>query len=89
MKHTTRMMDIVQRSLVGPIMEEEDFNNKNISQGLARIVNEYDIQVDKETIVNMDDDLADRVYAAAVDFLAAAGVYCQSTGRVIMHSKEE
>ena len=89
MKHTTRIMDIVQRSLDGPIMEEEDFNNKSISQGLARVVKEYDIQVNKEHIVNQDDDLADRVWAAALDFLASTGVYCQSTGRVILHSKEE
>ena len=40
MKHTTRIMDIVQRSLDGPIMEEEDFNNIGISQGLARAVKE-------------------------------------------------
>ena len=89
MKHTTRMMDIVQRSLEGPIMEEEDFNNNNISQGLAKVVKEHDIQVNKDHIVNMDDELADRVWAAAVEFLAASGVYCQSTSRVIMHSKEE
>ena len=89
MKHTTRIMDIVQRSLDGPIMEEEDFNNKSISQGLARVVKEYDIQVNKEHIVNQDDDLADRVWAAALDFFASIGVYCQSTGRVILHGKEE
>jgi methylamine--corrinoid protein Co-methyltransferase len=89
MKHTTRMMDIVQRSLDGPIMDEEDFNNKNISQGLARVVKEYDIQINKDQIVNIDDELADRVWEAAVDFLASSGVYCQNTGRVILHSKEE
>ena len=89
MKHTTRIMNIVQRSLDGPIIEEEDFNNKNVSQGLARVVAKYEIKVDKDRIVNFDDDLADRVWDASVDFLASCGVYCQNTGRVILHSREE
>lgn len=89
MKHTTRIMNIVQRSLDGPIIEEEDFNNKNVSQGLARVVAKYEIKVDKDRIVNFDDDLADRVWDAALDFLASCGVYCQNTGRVILHSREE
>ncbi len=89
MRHTTRIMDIVQRSLEGPIIEEEDFNNKSISQGLARIVKEYEIKVNKDHIINLDDHLADRVWKAAVDFLVSCGVYCQNTGRVILHTKEE
>ncbi len=89
MRHTTRIMDVVQRSLDGPIMEEEDFNNQSISLGLARVVKKYEIKVAPDHIINMDDDLADRVWNAAVDFLAECGVYCQNTGRVILHSKEE
>lgn len=89
MKHTTRIMDIVQRSLDGPIIEEDDFNNKNVSKGLARVIKEYEIKINQDQIVNFDDDLADRVWDAAVDFLASCGVYCQNTGRVILHSKEE
>ena len=89
MKHTTRIMDIVQRSLDGPIIEEEDFNNQHVSQGLTRVVKEYEIKVNTDHIINFDDDLADRVWNAAIDFLASCGVYCQNTGRAILHSKEE
>ncbi len=89
MKHSTRIMDIVQRSLSGPIMEEEDFNNINISQGIARVVKEFDIQIKGDTIINFNDELADRVWDASIEFLASSGVYCQSTSRVILHSKEE
>jgi len=89
MKNTSRMLDIINRSLTGPIVEEEEFNNKHVTEGIYRVVKEYDIKLDSETIVNMDDDLADRVWAAAIDFLASCGVYSQSTGRVILHSKEE
>ncbi len=89
MKHTNRMLDIVNRSLTGPIVDEEDFNNRYVSQGIYRAVKEYGIKLDEKAIINTDDDLADRVWQAAVDFLATCGVYCQSTGRVILHSKSE
>ena len=89
MKHTTRLMDLVQRSLTGPILTEEEFNNKSITKGLAEVVQKYDIRVDKAHIINFDDALADRVWDAAVDFLANCGVYSQTTGRVILHSRDE
>lgn len=88
MRHTTRLMDIIQRSLTGPIMEEEAFN-RLVTKNIRQAVKDCDIQVDRETIINQDDDLADRVWTAAVEFLAETGVYCQTTNRVIRHSVEE
>jgi len=87
-KHTTRLMDIVQRSLNGPIKEEQEFNN-DVTQGIQEKVQKYDIRIQDEHFINFDDELVDRVWAAAVEFLADCGVYCQSTRRVILHSKEE
>lgn len=88
MKNTTRMMDLLNRSLTGPLMEEEAFN-RQLTQGIRRAVRDYEIRVDREHIVNLDDDLADRTFQAALDFLAACGVYCQSTGRAILYTREE
>lgn len=88
MRHTTRLMNIINRSLTGPPMEEAEFDRR-LTQALRRAVAEYDIQVNREHIVNLDDDLADRVWRAAVAFLAECGVYCQSTNRVILHSQAE
>ncbi len=88
MKHTTRLMDIIQRSLSGPPLEEEAFN-RQVTQGIRRVVQAYEIRVDPQRIVNLDDHLADRVWQAALDFLAECGVYCQSSGRVIRYSREE
>jgi len=82
-------MDIIQRSLTGPLMDEEDFNDQHVTQGLARVIKEYEIQINQEQIINQDDALADRVWEAAVDFLARCGVYCQTTNRVIFFSKTE
>lgn len=88
MQHTTRMMDIVRRSLTGPSLEEQEFDRR-VSREIRRCVQAYDIHPDADRIVNQDDELADRVWQAAIDFLAATGVYCQSTNRVILHSEQE
>ena len=89
MKHTTRLLDIIERSLNGPMMDEEDFNDQHVTQGLARVVKEFDITVSQDQIINQDDALADRVWEAAVAFLSECGVYCQTTNRVIQFSKKE
>ena len=84
-----RLVEIINRSLSGPILEEEVFNREHVTGGLNRVVKEYGIQVDRGRIINFDDDLADRVWLAAIDFLSTCGVYCQSTHRVILFSKDE
>jgi len=88
MKNSTRLLDVLNRSLTGPFAEEEAFN-RQVTQGIRRVVREYQIRVHPDTIINQDDELADRTWQAALDFLAACGVYNQSTGRVIFYSREE
>jgi methylamine--corrinoid protein Co-methyltransferase len=89
MRHTTRIMDIIQRSLTGSLLEEDQFNDQHITGGIQRVIEKYDIKVSRDQIINQDDELADRVWEAAVDFLAESGVYCQTTNRVIQFSKGE
>jgi methylamine---corrinoid protein Co-methyltransferase len=83
------LLDIAERTQKGPKMEDKAWN-----LGLFHKMNElaarYDIQVPAETgFFNYDDALPDRVFAAAIDFLAQAGVYCLSTGRVVQFSMQE
>ncbi len=85
---TGRMLELLNRSLTGPLLEEEAFN-RQVTQGIRRVVRAYGVHVDRDHIVNLDDDLADRTFEAALDFLAGCGVYCQSTNRVILHSRQE
>jgi methylamine---corrinoid protein Co-methyltransferase len=82
-------MDIIHRSLTGPIMDEQQFDTEHVTLGLARVVKQYAIHADRSRLVNLDDDLADRVWAAALDFLTVCGIYCLDTGRVIHFSREE
>jgi methylamine--corrinoid protein Co-methyltransferase len=81
-------MDVIQRSLTGPLIEEDAFN-RQVTLGIRRVVREYQIRIHPEHIINQDDDLADRTWQAALDFLAACGVYNQSTARVIHYSQAE
>ena len=88
-KKNSRLMDIIQRCLTGPIIDEEQFDSEHITQGIRRVVQKYDIHADRSHVVNLDDVLADRVWAAALDFLTTCGIYCLDTGRVIFFSPEE
>jgi methylamine--corrinoid protein Co-methyltransferase len=89
MKNPNRLMDIIQRCLSGPILDEQQFDSEHVTQGIHRVVKQYDIHLDRSTIVNLDDSLADRVWSAALDFLTDCGIYCLDTGRVIEFSRDE
>jgi len=82
-------LDIYQRALQGPIMSERDFDVKVFIPNLKQIVNCYQIRYDEDDLVPSDDQAADRLFEAGVDFLAQVGVYCQDTNRVIQFTREE
>ena len=89
MKNTSRLMDILDRCVQGPVVSETKFDLEHVSQGIQQAIKKYDIRMDQSHIVNQDDELADRVWQAAIDFFESCGVYCTSTGRVIAFSREE
>jgi methylamine--corrinoid protein Co-methyltransferase len=89
MKNTSRFMDIIDRCLQGPVVSEAKFDLEYVSQGIQKTLKKYDICLEKDRVVNQDDELADRLFEAAVDFLAECGIYCTSTGRVITFDREE
>ena len=89
MKNTTRLMDIIQRCLTGPIVDEQQFDSEHVTHGIRRVVKQYDIHLDRSHVVNLDDGLADRVWEAALDFLVTCGIYCLDTGRVIQFNRQE
>jgi methylamine--corrinoid protein Co-methyltransferase len=82
-------LDVYERAVKGPIMSENDFDMKVFIPCLKKVVDEYGIRYDRENPVPSDDDVADNVFHAAVDFLSQVGVYCNDTNRVIRFSKEE
>ena len=84
-----RYFDVIQRSIEGPICTEADFDMNHIYKNLKKIQKKYGIKVEADTLINFDDDLADRVWNGAIEFLANSGVYCKDTSRIIQYTEAE
>ncbi len=89
MKHPPRLFEVLQRSETGPIMDEADFERNLVGPTIKHLVEKYDIKYTGEFFVNCDDELADRVYQAGVDFASKVGMFNQSTSRRITWSRDE
>ncbi|MEN8244371.1 MAG: monomethylamine:corrinoid methyltransferase [Thermodesulfobacteriota bacterium] len=83
------MLDVYERAVKGPIMAEKDFDLKVFTPQLMEITKKYDIRYDKDNPVPADDEAADNLFEAAVEFLTRVGVYCQGTNRVMQFSEDE
>lgn len=88
MKKKHNLPLIVERSESGPYIKESNFD-LGLAKTVMALVKKYDLNFDPQVLVPHDDDLADRVYHAAVDLVAETGVYNQSTERRILFSREE
>lgn len=77
-----------KRALTGPKVKEQEWDFKIIPEATKRLVKEYDIKIDRNTIIP-DKDLADRIYEAGLRLLLEVGVYNMTTGRVIKTTEDE
>jgi len=80
---------VVERALNGPTCSERDFDLGFFVPNLRRVLKTYGIQYEPQNPIPADDDLADRVWAAAIDFLVETGVYCSDTERRILFTRDE
>ena len=80
---------VVGRALTGPLCSERDFDLEIFVPNLRGVLAKYDIKYDPQNPVPADDELADRVWAAAMEFLCKTGVYCLDTERRILFTREE
>jgi len=82
-------IDVTDRAATGPMMLQKDYDTKVFIPALRRAIKKYDIKYDRKEMVNTDDDLADRIFEAAVDFYSEVGTYITDTERVIQFTKPE
>lgn len=82
-------LDIYERGLKGPIMSEHDFDMKIFIPALNKVIREYGIKYNSENIVPSDNEAADNLFNAGVDFMSRVGVYCKDTNRIIQFTKKE
>jgi len=82
-------IDVVERTTSGPKMTQKDFDIKVFIPAIRKIIQKYKITWDRKEIVNTNDDLADKIFEAAIDFYSKVGTYVLDTERVINFTKEE
>lgn len=89
MQNMTRLLDVIDRAYDGPITDEKEFDLKHVADGVARALREHGIAFNRERIIQRDDDMHDRLFAAALDFLVGCGVYNTSTHRRMLFTRAE
>jgi methylamine--corrinoid protein Co-methyltransferase len=82
-------LDVLERATTGPMMSVKEYDMKVFIPAVREVVKKYKIKFDPENPCPDDDDLADRVYQAAVELYAKVGTYCTDTERVIQFTKDE
>ena len=82
------LWEILLRTKQGPIIEEKEFD-LSIFKKVQGLQKKYDIKYEPEEPLDINGDLADRVYQAGVEFFLDVGTYCTTTRRVIRVTEQE
>ncbi len=81
---------ILEKAETGPTVDIKEWDQVYIYQTLKELVEHFDIKLDVEDPgVPSDDDLADRVFEAALELAVKSGVYCTDTQKRMIFTKEE
>jgi methylamine--corrinoid protein Co-methyltransferase len=83
------ILEICRRAQTTPKMTAETFDLDVVFANARKLCEQYAIAYDPDTPVPSDDDLADRTFKAAVDFVVQVGVYCPDTSSVIKFTRDE
>ncbi|MCL4554672.1 MAG: monomethylamine:corrinoid methyltransferase [Actinobacteria bacterium] len=81
------VLEFQRRSETGPVMEVNDFDMV-VASTMKKLVKKYGITYNPEELV-VDDETADKVFQATVEYLSTVGLYNVSTFRQIQFTKEE
>jgi len=81
--------EVAKRAETGPLMEANDFLMQRVAANVVELQQKYDIRWDGKTLVNLDDGLADRCWAAGKELLLTAGLYSTNSRRVVEFTPEE
>jgi len=84
-----RINEVLERSQSGPVSLERDFDLKILVPELKRVIREYDVSMDPGSPIPQDNDLADRIWQAGLDFYLKVGTLCTDTHRRILFTEDE
>jgi len=71
--------EIVDRTMTGPIIKEDEFENEFFPTKIAEIVARHNIGYDPEEPIMSDPDMADEILQAGLELLVDVGLYCKDT----------
>jgi len=80
--------EILNRSKASPIVEEKEYDLA-LFKKTQELQKKFGIRYDPAKPLDVEGDLADRVYAAGRELFLDLGTYCTTTRRVIKFSAEE
>ncbi len=89
MNNRGRLLEVLHKAETGPIIDEKEFEAKLITQTIAKLIKKYDLKFDKSVMVPSDDELADRIFQAGMEFAVEVGMFCQDTNRRILWTEGE
>jgi methylamine--corrinoid protein Co-methyltransferase len=81
--------ELWRRAETGPLCPEREFDLKRFYPAVKRLVKEYDITYDPETVIPTDNTLIDDVFKAGIDLLTEVGVLCPDTEKIIQLEERE
>lgn len=84
-----KYLDFYARCETGPICPKKKFDTEVYWKNLNRITKKYNIQYDPEHPIPVDDDVLDRLWEAAIEFVITCGVLCLDTERIIQFTEQE
>jgi methylamine---corrinoid protein Co-methyltransferase len=83
------LLDIAERAQKGPKMEVKTWD-MGLYHKMQELTRRYDINITAHGAwFNLDLDIEDRVFHAALDFLVEMGMYCVSSSRIVQFSRAE
>jgi methylamine--corrinoid protein Co-methyltransferase len=85
---TLPFWEILKRSKDGPIVEEKQYDLA-LFKKTQELQKKYGIKYDPAKPVDMEGELADRIYRAGLELFLDLGTYCTTTKRVIKVTEKE
>jgi len=83
------LLEIAERTQTGEKVEEKKWDME-FFRTISELVKKYGIEFPGEHhFINMDDELVERAFGAAIELLEKVGVYCITTRRCIRLSRDE
>lgn len=83
------LLEIAERTQTGEKIEDKKWD-KSFYETISALVKKYGIAIPREhRFINKDDDIVERAYEAAIEFLETMGIYCLTTKRRVALTRQE